>query len=265
MYKKLGDISSDSQMLDLLKSMKEKSLIKNVEGPLLKGKSVPTTDDTIPIYKKPDGTEYVMQGDVGVTVDERRRRFIDQVEKYHLGRHLPESRYGSTTKLNRWECLGDRTIKDLKIELIGHKSFVLCGPAGTGKTTMAVRLADYIQKEEDWNVQVRRWNDWLSEMRDFFRSKSDESYYTHIQKAGDADLLLIDELADTKKQSATQWESQVLFDVVSGRYGNAKPIIFTTNLDKDQIAHIYGDPVASRIYSRERGVILNFESEARYR
>ena len=32
MYKKLGDISSDSQMLDLLKSMKEKSLIKNVEG-----------------------------------------------------------------------------------------------------------------------------------------------------------------------------------------------------------------------------------------
>ena len=121
MYKKLGDISSDSQMLDLLKSMKEKSLIKNVEGPLLKGKSLPTTDDTIPIYKKPDGTEYVMQGDVGVTVDERRRRFIDQVEKYHLGRHLPESRYGSTTKLNKWKSFSRKCLqKKIHENLLAH-------------------------------------------------------------------------------------------------------------------------------------------------
>ena len=259
MYQKIGDTINKGDVISILEAAKQKSLKRREEHPPQK------PADVIPIYKNADGTEYVLQGDVGVTVDERRRRFINQIEKYHLGRHLPESRYGSTMKLNKWKCLGDKNVKDLVIELTAHKSFVLYGPAGTGKTTMAIRLADYIQRQEDWNVQVRRWNDWLSEMRDFFRSKSDESYWQHIQKASDCDLLVIDELADTKKQTATQWEAQVLFDVVSGRYGNTKPTIFTTNLEKDQIAELYGDPAASRIYSRDRGIILNFDDEARYR
>jgi len=271
-YTSMKKVINSTDVIDLqerIKKMRDKSF--KSEFGYSRPEFLEDGPKTPRIYRGEDGRDYVDMKEVGLTEKDKRDRFEEQIEKYGMSRYLPENFTGGRNDgMNPWKFLGasSKSLVDL-VEMALEKNLVLFGPAGTGKTTLAVTVADAIQKKQK-NVQVRRWNDWLSQMRDFFRAGQDtkqksDGYYNQINKAIECDLLLIDELADTKQDKVTSFVSQTLFDVVSGRYGNTKPTIFTSNLNRDELAHLYGYPCASRIFDRSLGVILDFQGEDRWR
>ncbi len=75
-----------------------------------------------------------------------------------------------------------------------------------------------------------------------------------IAKFRQHDLLLVDDLAAAK---ASEWVEEVTYRIVSGRYDQMKPTIYTTNLPLDQLRDAIGDRIASRLAESCVRVVLD--------
>lgn len=67
------------------------------------------------------------------------------------------------------------------------------------------------------------------------------------------DLLLIDDLAAAK---TSEWVEETTYRIVSGRYDQMKPTIYTSNLPLDQLRDAIGDRIASRLAESCTRVVL---------
>jgi len=101
-------------------------------------------------------------------------------------------------------------------------------------------------------------------MRTSVRSSEKEGQFNLLNNITKAPLLIIDELGMDRKQKASDFEAETLFEIVSGRHGNHLPTMVTTNLTRDQIERLYGRSLADRLYDTAN-VILSFEKENNYR
>jgi DNA replication protein DnaC len=110
----------------------------------------------------------------------------------------------------------------------------LTGGVGRGKTGLAAVLYR-IARRPIW----RRADSFLL---DLSMGRSDETYRTEIRKAGDASLLVLDDLG-VRKPSEGMFH--LLFDLLELR--KSVPTIITSNKSVDELCELYPD---GRIYSR---------------
>jgi len=139
------------------------------------------------------------------------------------------------------------------------RSAIFVGNVGTGKTHLAVGIALSImqQQRSPVFVTVQRL---IRRIKDSWRTK-EESESDVINAFASPDLLILDEVG---VQFGSEFEKQILFDVLNERYEKLKPSILLSNIPKEQLTDYLGERVMDRL--RENGGALigfNWESHRR--
>lgn len=130
-------------------------------------------------------------------------------------------------------------------------SFVLHGPVGTGKTAL---LAAFVNRQL-WDRVPCLWLTEADLLASQQRPRPGQANLAErwLEEACRVPVLAIDELAaDVKPESSRRWEResaavQLVERVVCARYEKNLPVFATTNLEKSQIAGVYGQRTYSRL------------------
>ena len=145
---------------------------------------------------------------------------------------------------------------NLKANLDSGKGLILRGPAGTGKTSIAVSILKQAMKLGKGCLMISMPN-LLDAMLTL--SKGDNVVYLNYeQKLRNIQLLLLDDFG--AEYSKSDWVSSKVESIIIDRYNRMKPIILTTNYSDTWTEENY----SQRIYDRLRGeyavAIFNGES-----
>lgn len=126
-------------------------------------------------------------------------------------------------------------------------SVILTGRPGTGKTHLACALLFEAKKKgySAFFINIRKL---FRAVRDTWREGAAESESQVIDRYVDLDLLVIDEVG---VQAKSENEQHILYDILNGRYENAKPTIILSNENLMGIKQIIGERAYDRL--REGG------------
>ena len=136
------------------------------------------------------------------------------------------------------------------------RSAIFLGNVGTGKTHLAVGIALSImlQQRSALFVTVQRL---IRRVKDSWHTK-EETESQVVDVFASPDLLVLDEVG---VQFGSEFEKQVLFDVLNTRYENRKPSILLSNIPKEQLSDYLGERVTDRL--RENGgKVIGFDWES---
>lgn len=124
------------------------------------------------------------------------------------------------------------------------RSAIFCGKPGTGKTHLSVGIALAIMKsgKSALFTTVQRI---VRRMKDAFRKDSEYSERDVLEILVYPDLLIIDEIG---VQFGSDFEKNLMFDILNERYENRKPTLLLSNLTAQEIKEFLGE----RIYDRLR-------------
>ena len=126
------------------------------------------------------------------------------------------------------------------------RSAIFVGKVGTGKTHLAVGIALSImeQQRSPLFTTVQRL---VRRVKDSWRTK-EETESEVIEAFASPDLLILDEIG---VQFGSEFEKQILFDVLNERYEKLKPSILLSNIPREQLGEYLGERVTDRL--RENG------------
>ena len=128
----------------------------------------------------------------------------------------------------------------------GDKSLLFVGGVGTGKTLLASVLIDSLS--DKYHCRMSKVIDIVRHLKGTWRSDSDESESSVLQRYIDLDLLIIDEVGS---QFGSDTEKLFIFDIIDGRYQEMKQTILISNLDVEGIKNVIGERCFDRL--REGG------------
>lgn len=120
---------------------------------------------------------------------------------------------------------------------------VMCGKPGTGKTHLAVAIANQI-------IQTRRSAIFMTVYRAIrnilsaWRKDSEKSEQQAIDNLCKPDLLILDEIG---VQYGSDSEKIIMFDILNTRYENLRPTILLSNLSKEELTAVLGERVIDRM------------------
>ncbi len=115
------------------------------------------------------------------------------------------------------------------------------GPAGTGKTTLAMVVARAALKAGR-SVAIYSLPRLLNEIRDTHRAE--RSHVDLLDRLTAVDLLHID---DVGAERTTDWVLEELYSIVNARYEDQRSMVITTNLDHDQLSAQISERTVSRL------------------
>lgn len=154
-------------------------------------------------------------------------------------------------------------VRDFVDQYPHKKGFILMGPAGLGKTHLAVGAISELTLEKGVRCIFKEFFDLLNELKKAYSEGTSESEV--IRPLVDTEVLVIDELG---KGRANEWELSVLDQLISNRYNTSKITILTTNyIDYDTNNRLHkeskeilefrvGERIASRLYEMCRFIYL---------
>ena len=138
------------------------------------------------------------------------------------------------------------------------RSAVFIGKPGTGKTHLACAISQHIARNHNASF---RFVTVLRAMRSIKDSWSKESELTEGQAINEfvyPDLLILDEVG---VQFGSEFEKNILFDVLNQRYEKRKPTIFMSNLPLPELAAYLGERVMDRL-REDGGAVIPFDWES---
>ena len=132
------------------------------------------------------------------------------------------------------------------------RSCIFVGKPGTGKTHLAIGIALSImqQQQSALFVTVQRL---IRRVKDSWHTK-EETESEVIDAYASPDLLILDEVG---VQFGSEFEKQVLFDVLNERYEKLKPSILLSNIPSEQLSDYLGERVTDRL-RENKGRMIGF-------
>ena len=145
---------------------------------------------------------------------------------------------------------GTRDMYDAGMRLArgdGPMTLLLTGTVGSGKThiAQAVGLAYLTQ---GYTVRFEKVSRMLVNLRSTQSYESEDSLQAWLRWYESRELLILDDLA-VKERVETAWARDVLLTIIDYRLEHQKPLVITTNCDKEEMAMALGDRMASRLFS----------------
>jgi len=156
-------------------------------------------------------------------------------------------------------------VKEFVLQYPHKKGFILMGPAGVGKTHLAVTAISELTLHRGIKCVFKEFFELLNELKKAYTEGTSESNI--IQPLIDTEVLVIDELG---KGRANEWELSVLDQLISSRYNSSKTTLLTTNYidrktnekhnkDKDNkeiLENRVGERISSRLYEMCKFIYL---------
>jgi DNA replication protein DnaC len=136
------------------------------------------------------------------------------------------------------------------------RSAMLLGTVGTGKTHLGTAMLQAVIREYALHGLRGLYATAGSIIRDVkatfgSRGRTEGDVYADLIRP---DLLVIDEVG---VQHGTDFERQVLFEVINGRYERVKPTIVVSNLGVTELRQCLGDRAVDRLRDKS-GVVVVF-------
>jgi DNA replication protein DnaC len=120
---------------------------------------------------------------------------------------------------------------------------LLVGGVGTGKSHLACAIASTVIKSGYTAVFITM-NEIKLAIKECFKRESDKTELSIMNDFTKIDLLIIDEAAI----NVTEFECEVMFNIINKRYSNNKPTLVLTN-EIDKLKEKLGDRTMSRLMS----------------
>lgn len=134
------------------------------------------------------------------------------------------------------------------------RSMIFLGPPGVGKTHLACAIALYVMHKHRASVMFKTVAQAVRSVRDTWAKGSDKSESAAIAELTSPQLLVLDEVGI---QSGSEWERNVLFDILNERYLSRRPTIMLTNLAEAGLPEFLGERVLDRM-REDGGLIVPF-------
>lgn len=138
------------------------------------------------------------------------------------------------------------------------RSAIFLGKPGTGKSHLACAIGQYAIRNNSAYVLFVTVMRAIRSIKDTWAKESGKSESDAIAALVSPDLLILDEVG---VQFGSDFEKNVLFDVLNERYEKRKPTLFLSNLNKDEIVLFLGERVMDRI-REDGGKIIPFSWES---
>lgn len=120
---------------------------------------------------------------------------------------------------------------------------MLCGPTNLGKTGALCPLFIHYVDERNYGGLWLPYKDMLAEARNFDGGNAREK----IEAAKTIDYLFIDDMGDTKRQQATDYERDVVWEIVDHRNNYQMATFITSNLDAARLVDYYSPELVKRL------------------
>lgn len=134
---------------------------------------------------------------------------------------------------------------------------ILTGGKGTGKTHLAVAIGREVIERHGCSFLFLTVSRLVGAIKETFGKKADRSERDIYRELAGVDLLALDEVG---VQNGTDFERDVLFEVINRRYENMKPTIILSNLDPAGIEAAIGERSMDRM--RDGGTAIAFTWES---
>lgn len=147
---------------------------------------------------------------------------------------------------------------NLPQNLTDGRSLLLLGNYGNGKTHLGCAILVSAVVDHDISALYAPAADIISAIKSSFSRDSETSERDIHAELASVDLLLLDEIG---AQGGTEFERQVLHQIIDARYRNMLPTIVTSNLPSSELAAYIGDRALDRL--RENGgMAVSFDWES---
>ena len=130
----------------------------------------------------------------------------------------------------------------------------LHGGCGTGKTHLAVAIAQSVMANQGMSVLFAVVPDLLDHLRATFDPGSGTAYDDRFTAIRNAHLLVLDDLGT---ENTTPWAREKLYQIFNHRYNERLPTVITSNLDFKRIE----ERVLSRILDRRLTRFVQIDAE----
>lgn len=172
----------------------------------------------------------------------------DAAIRFSLG-----SRYVNAS-LSRWNK-NQNHVEAVSRWMSGQKNMlVLIGPPNTGKTYFCAAIANFLLQQQK-NIRFYNPRRFFEEIQKTI-SAGQNQYYP-IKAIAESPVLIFD---DVGASTNSEWQKEVLLDLVDQRYSSNLPTIITSNLEEKAMISAFGERTARRIFSPDN-LILTLGNE----
>lgn len=133
-------------------------------------------------------------------------------------------------------------------------SCVFVGKPGTGKTHLAIGIALHIMREgrSARYLTVQRA---VRRIKDTWNRESKERESDALRWMTEVDFLILDEIG---VQFGSDFEKNLLFEVLNARYESRRPSVILSNLNQQEVQGYLGERVVDRI-REDGGRVITFD------
>lgn len=164
-------------------------------------------------------------------------------EKFRMGSLF---KHASLSRLN----LSPETHKNLSKWVQSKSKFLtIMGNPGTGKTYICAAVLNFLieNKQECFYITQRRMMSYIQQ-----GIAENKHQYTLVDELAAYPVLIIDDIGSSTN---TEWQKDMLLELLDQRYSDNRKTLITTNLCKADLETIFGKRICSRIFDASNSTL----------